>query len=191
MASTDASAPSVAAEVPAVPHLGTEVIHEEQSEAGSEVELVPAPSIVPAAAAGQPGEAPGHEPEDIREAAEAGAVEESATQSALSAVFPDADDIPQGGVGFSDNVVDLQEWRTHILHSEKMINMDSLCWDKNAELGQVRRLRADVVKYYVQRLMAEGEPVKPVDVFTKMLPSVSLLDNCEHDRTGLIPQMVF
>ena len=69
MASTDAPAASVAAAVPAVPHLGTEVIHEEESEAGSEVELVPAPPIVPAAAAFEPEEAAGHEPEDNREPA--------------------------------------------------------------------------------------------------------------------------
>ena len=98
------------------------------------------------------------------------------TQSTVGATdaerFPGCSDIPQGGVGVSDSLVDLQEWRLHIVAKDKVVKLSELCWDRNAELGQVRRLRMDVVKYYVQRLLAEGEPVKPVDVFTKMLPGV-------------------
>ena len=168
MADVNVAPLSAAAEGAAHGDLGTEVIQEGATGSDSEVELVP-PSTVEAARPAT-GEVPAEGtqeaiPEQTRQTQSTGATSESDK-------FPGCTDIPQGGVGVSDSLVDLQEWRLHIVAKDKVVKLTELCWDRNAELGQVRKLRMDVVKYYVQRLLAEGEPVKPVDVFTKMLPGV-------------------
>ena len=56
----------------------------------------------------------------------------------------------------------------HILQNEKLVPLDRLCYDKSADYGHVRPLRDSVVKYYVQRLLTSGEPVRPVDIFVKL-----------------------
>ena len=168
MADVNVAPLSAAAEGAAHGDLGTEVIQEDAAGSDSEVELVQRTS----AEAARP--AAGDAVADSTQ--EAIPVQTIQTQSTVGATdaerFPGCSDIPQGGVGVSDSLVDLQEWRLHIVAKDKVVKLSELCWDRNAELGQVRRLRMDVVKYYVQRLLAEGEPVKPVDVFTKMLPGV-------------------
>ena len=82
--------------------------------------------------------------------------------------YPAARDIPAGGVTVPETVPDTTEWRCHILQSEKLVPLDRLCYDKSADYGQVRPLRDSVVKYYVQRLLTSGEPVRPVDIFVKL-----------------------
>ena len=76
-------------------------------------------------------------------------------------------------LGQGDEVVDPNDWRSYILDKDRTVNLMQLCWDHHASLGQVRPLRRPLVNYYVQRLLAQGEPVTPVKVMTKLLPGVS------------------
>ena len=68
----------------------------------------------------------------------------------------------------TDDVPDPAEWRHWILDRSRMVKITALCWDHKAEYGQVRQLKPSIVKYYVQRLLAQGEPIRPVNTFFKI-----------------------
>ena len=70
--------------------------------------------------------------------------------------FPSSRDIPSGGVRPPESIIDMSEWRCHILHHERLVRVDLLCFDKSAKHGQVRLLHPEIVKCYVQRLIAMG-----------------------------------
>ena len=62
---------------------------------------------------------------------------------------------------------DLTDWRSYVIDNDLTIPMTSLRWDHSAEKGQIRPLRESILNYYTQRLITQGEPVKPIKVFVK------------------------
>ena len=64
-------------------------------------------------------------------------------------------------------VGDPTDWRSYVIETDLTIPMTSLRWDHSAEKGQIRPLRESILNYYIQRLITQGEPVKPIKVFVK------------------------
>ena len=62
---------------------------------------------------------------------------------------------------------DPTDWRSYVVDTDLTIPITSLRWDYSAEKGQIRPLRQNMLNYYVQRLIAQGEPVKPIKLFVK------------------------
>ena len=56
-----------------------------------------------------------------------------------------------------------------------MLNVDDLLWDKHAQFGQNRPLQQHIIRYYVQRLLTQGEPVRPVEPLVKAMPNNKFL----------------
>ena len=147
--------PDEAAAIPPAEHAAVGDVEEGHDGAASDVVLVEHPTQQQAQQAGDLGTAAIDEEE--------GEVEEQ---------FPASRDIPSGGVRPPESIIDLSEWRCHILHAERLIPLDQLCFDKSADHGQVRPLRMEIVKYYLQRLISTGEPVRPMEVMTKQTSGV-------------------
>ena len=96
----------------------------------------------------------------------------STSQDTRSILPPASDYVHQSTNLPSDEPADPSEWRTHILEKKRQVPIPTLCWDHDAQYGQVRELHPSVVRYYVQRLLTGGEPVKPVETFVKIQPGV-------------------
>ena len=95
------------------------------------------------------------------------------TQREVRAILPPASDFRSSTQAADTQLQgDFTEWRTFILDRSRTIPLPSLCWDYDAQFGQVRPVRSSVIKYYIQSLLSKGEPIKPVQVFVKMQPGV-------------------
>ena len=155
----DPSAGTLAANVDANPQLEAaeqHAVEEGDQASASDVELFERPPQQPV--------------QDVRDL---GTAEIDEAEAAVEEEqFPSSRDIPSGGVRPTESVIDFSEWRCHVLHNERLVPLDLLCFDKGADHGQVRPLRPEIVKYYVQRLITMGEPVRPVDVMTKQTSGV-------------------
>ena len=92
--------------------------------------------------------------------------------SQLQQQFPQGRDVPQPAAP-SVNPSDPSEWRTYIQDRDRLVPIRSLAWDLDATMGQIRKLKGGVVKYYLQQLYTKGEPLKPVETLTKLLPGVT------------------
>jgi len=100
------------------------------------------------------------------------------TQRESRTLLPPAQDYTQQSNTLpSDEPADPTEWRTYILDRNRQVPITKLCWDHDAQFGQIRPLKPNGIKYYVQRLMAGGEPVRPVDTFVKIQPGVVLTND--------------
>ena len=98
----------------------------------------------------------------------------TATQRQARQLLPAARDYlrPDTSLQPADMPSDNSEWRAHVLDSDRLVPIPALSWDHDARFGQVRPLRIELVRHYAQRLIAQGDPVRPVDTMLKMLPGV-------------------
>ena len=111
---------------------------------------------------------------DVREASPVGSDRSTASTPAppltqAQAILPQAHAPPSQGDVIGQ---DPQQWRQHIRDTSKLIPIPLLTWDHDAHLGQVRPLKIPLVTYYVQKILSSGEPVRPVDVMTKLTSGV-------------------
>ena len=96
------------------------------------------------------------------------------TQREAMEVLPPASSIAQQPAAvLPDQPVDPSDWRHHVLHHNQLVNISDLYWDHDARYGQVRQLRHNVIRYYIQRLLTQGEPIKPIQTFLKKEAGVS------------------
>ena len=96
----------------------------------------------------------------------------STSHRSTSADLPAVMDIavePLANLPPVDEVTDEQQWRQYLQDNDKLVPYEKLVWDMKAEHGQVRSFRPVIVKHYVSRMISQGDPVRPVEVMTKML----------------------